>query len=316
LKDPVPPRKIQVNDIHVLKEIHQSKNRHYTQLFSGQLSAHFSDANLDNLQIMRESFNVGAQVEAAPPAHLLPFGFIPPTVKDFNFCGYKPQKNSFVQASGGKWDVSFKQKFDYIGTVFDKKSFISGYEALTGTPFMESLTQSKISLTTEYDGMAYAVGVCETLEKLHRNTQLINEPHIVNLLSSNILKLTINALVPSIAETETLKPLSKRIKGVKHVIDYLQVSVHELPNMQTLCTIANLSERTLQYGFLEYIGLTPIEYMRVLRLNHVNFELKLATSKTKITDIALKWGFIELGRFARDYKSLFLELPSDTLMKK
>ena len=103
---------------------------------------------------------------------------------------------------------------------------------------------------------------------------------------------------------------------MKQVVDYLQVYAHELPNMQTLCTIANLSERTLQYVFLEYLGLTPVEYMRVVRLNHVNSDLKLATGKTKITDIALKWGFIELGRFARDYKSLFLELPSKTLMKR
>lgn len=316
MNNPSDSRKIHIDNLHALKEVHPNKNRHYTQLFPGQLNVHFSDANLGNLQIMRESLNVGVRIEAAPPAHLLPFAFILPTIKDFNFCGYKPQENSFIQAGDGRWDIRFKNQLDYVGTVFEKESFISGYEALTGTPFIESLTQNKISLTTQFDGMAYALGIHETLEKLHNNKQLMHEPHIINLLSSHILKLTINALVPSISETEKLKPLSKRIKGVKKVIDYLQVSIHELPNMQTLCTIANLSERTLQYGFLEYIGLTPIQYMRVLRLNHVNYDLKYSQNKIKVTDIALKWGFIELGRFSKDYKSLFLELPSETLMKQ
>jgi AraC family ethanolamine operon transcriptional activator len=30
-------------------------------------------------------------------------------------------------------------------------------------------------------------------------------------------------------------------------------------------------------------------------------------------DIALRWGFLEFGRFAREYSRLFKELPSHTL---
>ena len=309
-------RKLHIEGLDSLKELHPNKNRRHTQLFPGQLHVNCSDAHLGCLQLLRESINVGARVESAPPAHLLPFGFVLPNITEFNFCGYQPQKYSFIQGGGGAWDIRFQQQLDYVGTVFDKETFISGYEAITGAPFTDELTQSRITFTTQLDGMAYALGVHETLQKLHANERLIHEPHVVNLLCSNILNLTINALVPSIVGAEKLKPQSKRIKGVKEVIDYLTASVHELPNIQALCTVANLSERTLQYGFLEYIGLTPIQYMRVLRLNRVNIDLKLSTKKEKITDVALKWGFIELGRFAKDYKSLFMELPSETLMKK
>ena len=37
------------------------------------------------------------------------------------------------------------------------------------------------------------------------------------------------------------------------------------------------------------------------------------SSDTKILNIANDWGFWHMGQFAADYKSLFGELPSETL---
>ena len=145
MKDSPFIRKIYVDSLDKFTEIHPNKNRHYTQLYPGRISAHFSDANLGNLQIMHESFNVGARIQAAPPAQFIPFGFILPNIKEFNFCGYQAQKNSFIQAGGGTWDVKFKQQLDYVGSVFDRKSFIADFEVITGTPFKDSLSESRIN---------------------------------------------------------------------------------------------------------------------------------------------------------------------------
>ena len=52
----------------------------------------------------------------------------------------------------------------------------------------------------------------------------------------------------------------------------------------------------------------------MVRLNGVKRDLALAhPKKDRIVDIALSWGFIELGRFAGEYRRLFQELPSVTL---
>ena len=81
-----------------------------------------------------------------------------------------------------------------------------------------------------------------------------------------------------------------------------------------MCQIANLSERSLQYGFKEYLGITPVRYLRLLRLNRVRRDLLISDPKEdRVVDVALNWGFVELGRFAGEYRKLFQELPSSTL---
>ena len=134
-------------------------------------------------------------------------------------------------------------------------------------------------------------------------------------MNAQVVKLTINALTPTELNV-SMKPQAKRISGVKRVIEYLHVHAKELPDIQTLCFIAGLSERSLQYGFLEYIALTPIQYLRLVRLNGARFDLLAACqTKRKVSDIALKWGFLEFGRFSKEYKQLFMELPSHTLRR-
>ncbi|MCJ8293580.1 MAG: helix-turn-helix domain-containing protein [Colwellia sp.] len=84
--------------------------------------------------------------------------------------------------------------------------------------------------------------------------------------------------------------------------------------MAVLCKVADLSERSLEYGFQEYLGITPIQYLRVLRLNGARLDfLSNINSRTKVSDIALTWGFLEFGRFANNYRQLFQERPSVTL---
>ena len=58
----------------------------------------------------------------------------------------------------------------------------------------------------------------------------------------------------------------------------------------------------------------PVAYLRMMRLNHVRRDL-LAT-EAAVGDVAARWGFWHLSRFAADYRSLFGELPSATRARK
>ncbi len=66
----------------------------------------------------------------------------------------------------------------------------------------------------------------------------------------------------------------------------------------------------------QHYEISPIAYSKQKRLEAVHRTLLTAEPSTNsITEVATQWGFFHLGRFARDYRQLFGELPSETLKR-
>lgn len=87
--------------------------------------------------------------------------------------------------------------------------------------------------------------------------------------------------------------------------------------VKDMCDAAGVSERTLEYAFRDVMGLTPLAFLTRLRLHRVRLALLSAAPKsTTVTTVAQHWGFGHLGEFARAYKDLFGELPSQTLTRR
>ncbi|MEK7936146.1 helix-turn-helix domain-containing protein [Burkholderia contaminans] len=83
-----------------------------------------------------------------------------------------------------------------------------------------------------------------------------------------------------------------------------------------VCREIGASRRKLQYCFEEILGTHPAWYLRVLRLNAVRRELREhSPASASVGDVACRWGFWHLSRFASHYRELFGELPSDTLKR-
>ncbi|WP_137169014.1 helix-turn-helix domain-containing protein [Marinomonas sp. FW-1] len=103
----------------------------------------------------------------------------------------------------------------------------------------------------------------------------------------------------------------------KKVVDcarqFLDRHLDEPVTVTQLCEITNVSRRTLQYSFESILGVSPIQYLRISRLNGVRRSLVQAKSDQSVSDIAAQWGFWHLSQFAKDYKQLFGETPSKTL---
>lgn len=83
-----------------------------------------------------------------------------------------------------------------------------------------------------------------------------------------------------------------------------------------LCVALRCSRRTLQTSFQRVANVTPVEYLRALRLNGVRRLLR-STSQEELMvgDAAAQWGFTHPSYFAREYRDLFGELPSQTPRK-
>ncbi len=108
--------------------------------------------------------------------------------------------------------------------------------------------------------------------------------------------------------------ITNRERLLARALDYIHHS-----DLQTL-TVSNLikgthaSSRSIQYCFSELLGMTAKNYLIRIRLNAIRSELLQSSPTEKtITQVANKFGVVNIGRFKQDYQSFFDETPRETL---
>jgi SpoVK/Ycf46/Vps4 family AAA+-type ATPase len=102
--------------------------------------------------------------------------------------------------------------------------------------------------------------------------------------------------------------------AVKRVIDAMQASPATPFTAAELADIAGVSIRTLQAAFRTHVDMSPMAYLRNLRLERVHAELLASEpSSTSVTEVANRWGFTHLERFAASYSRKYGAHPSETL---
>jgi AraC-like DNA-binding protein len=86
--------------------------------------------------------------------------------------------------------------------------------------------------------------------------------------------------------------------------------------MAQICAALGVSEQTLRRSCEEQLGMGSIEYARRRRMELVHRALCCGNpERATITDLARRYGFRGLGRFAADYRRVYGEPPSATLRR-
>ena len=103
---------------------------------------------------------------------------------------------------------------------------------------------------------------------------------------------------------------------VKRVEHFIEEHAHEPISIGDLAEYAGVSSRSLFSGFRRFRNISPMHYLKEVRLRRVHEELLRAHFTCgAVTIVALHWGFSHLGHFTTDYKRRFGETPSETLMR-
>jgi len=111
-------------------------------------------------------------------------------------------------------------------------------------------------------------------------------------------------------------PFGDSCPSFGRIADYIDEHLKRDISVEQLAELANMSLRSLYLLFERKVGTTPKSYIRQRKLEQIHGRLSDPSAKVRnITEIAMDYGFMHLGRFSESYKSTFGELPSDTLRR-
>jgi len=104
---------------------------------------------------------------------------------------------------------------------------------------------------------------------------------------------------------------------VKRAEAYIEAHYAEPLSLADIAAQAGVSARSLQNGFQSFRNITPMAFLRSVRLRQAHEALLQADpAVTSVTQVALACGFTHLGEFGSAYRRVFGATPSQTLHKK
>ena len=113
---------------------------------------------------------------------------------------------------------------------------------------------------------------------------------------------------------------TRQVQRYQQIVDRFdavaRANLGKFAHIQDLCRLAGIEQRTLVRAFRAVRGTTPFRYLHALRLAEAREVLLAGNAVAEtVTQVAMRFGFRELGRFAVDYRATFGESPSETLRR-
>ncbi|HEX8629122.1 MAG TPA: helix-turn-helix transcriptional regulator [Catenuloplanes sp.] len=100
-------------------------------------------------------------------------------------------------------------------------------------------------------------------------------------------------------------------RSVKRAVDAIQADPRQPYTAASLAELTGCGVRTLQAGFRLHLGMSPMTYLREVRLTRAHQDLR-RDPMVGVAQVAARWGFTHLGRFAAAYAARYGTLPSHT----
>lgn len=147
------------------------------------------------------------------------------------------------------------------------------------------------------------------INMLNNDDSVINARYLKKQCESMLIGLILNQQ-HALMNTSTCESHLGTPGYIKKSREFIHAHLTEELTIELLATQAGVSVRTLHNGFQHYLGISPMKYVKLQRLEGAYQDLKMAKT-LGITEVALKWGFSHLGRFAQEFKKRYGFLPSE-----
>jgi AraC-like DNA-binding protein len=105
-------------------------------------------------------------------------------------------------------------------------------------------------------------------------------------------------------------------QAIRPAVDIIESEPHLPLTVTSLAAECHVSSRALQQSFLRHMGMSPMTYLRQVRLSRAHQELlESDPSVDTVASIARHWGYTNPGRFAAAHAARYGETPAATLRR-
>jgi AraC-like DNA-binding protein len=194
-------------------------------------------------------------------------------------------------------DVARLELDDLLGTPAQRPlDFASGMSMRSagGQTIMHALRMIDRASGQSSGALTHALAA-QRLEQMLLHSLLFGQPH------------NYTAALTAPARESGTRPVTK-------AVELLRADPGHPWTVAELASKVSMSVRSLQEAFRRSLDTTPLRYLRGIRLESAHHELATAAPGTvTVTEVAMRWGFLHLGRFAAAYSRSYGEHPSATL---
>jgi AraC family ethanolamine operon transcriptional activator len=309
-------QKAELHDVDEQADMLSGWQQEYRQLGRGRFCGMLSIADAGDFRLLRERTNQVLHESVMPPADQLVVGMRLNCGNTENLLidGREFDQNAFMVIDGRRaYDFRTRGALDLCGIAV-KKDFLYARMHEQDALCMDTLLQRTTTTLAEPAAnmlRQYFTAIGELLQGDGQNAQ--SEVSARMIASSLISNLTLAVALGQHARAEDALPRHKqrRDRIVQQAIDYMRSNADRDIDILDVCAAAGVSRRTLQYCFEERLEISPLQYLKALRLNRARRQLK-RDQRHSVADIASLCGFDHPSRFSSDYRRMFGELPSQT----
>lgn len=165
------------------------------------------------------------------------------------------------------------------------------------------------------EGTRQLSGVIDYLRSILHTDQLRSSSLIASTAANHLAAVVVNtfptnaALEPTAAERRSATP-----DLLRRAATFIDANAHTDIALSDIAAAAHVTPRALQYVFRRHLEMSPIEYLRRVRLDHAHRQLLRADPETtSVQAVAMEWGFGHPGRFSALYRQTYGRNPSETL---
>lgn len=290
----------------------------YTQLSKGSFSGELSSVTNQGVQVFRETMNRAVDQIAFAPADAYVIG-LPTVVEGDAAWGLMPIKPNALITLDKNAELVFRtSKLSEIKAAVISAPRLEEYAAqvewidlrktMQGVKPVEKISPDITARlqTALTDGMHYVSKFSDTAD-----AQQIWH-HFENDLMATCLQALLQA-----SDSPNHNHDHRIHRYIVNRVRELTLASSGYPlTIEELCISLRISRRTLNHAFIRVLGITPVAYMRNVRLHRIRAELQSSPHQVRyIASVAAKWGFWHMSLFSRYYRELFGETPLETLSR-